>query len=295
MTDTLHMNDVGVLGATSFVGESLLPLLSSAGCRVSAFSRQPVAQGDANINWIRLSTSAPAPLTDGSMEISSWVCVAPVWVLPDYLPWMKSMGARRVVVLSSTSRFTKNGSSDVSEQALARRIVECEQQFVEWAQAHGIEWLILRPTLIYGQGLDKNICEIARFIRRFSFFPLFGKAKGLRQPVHVQDVAQACFSGLRGSAFNRAYNLSGGETLAYREMVSRVFKALGRPPRLLSVPLPAFRAAVALLRYLPRYRKWSAAMAERMNQDMVFDHAQAEKDLGFSPRNFVLLPTDLPH
>ena len=206
------------------------------------------------------------------------------------------MGARRIVALSSTSRFTKTDSSDVAEQALAKRIVDSEQQFITWAEAHGIEWIILRPTLIYGLGQDKNICEIARFIRRFSFFPLlFGKADGLRQPVHVQDVAQACVAGLSGPILNRAYNLSGGETLTYREMVTHVFKALGRRPRLLSVPLSAFRVAVALLCYLPRYRNWSSAMAERMNQDMIFDHAEAEKDLGFSPRNFALLPADLPH
>ena len=288
------MSGVGVLGATSFVGKSLLPLLSSGGCRVSAFSRQPAQQGDANINWFQLPDSAPISLADEAQAISSWVCVAPIWVLPDYLPWMKSMGARRVVALSSTSRFTKTASSDISEQALAQRIIECEQQFVDWAQAHDVEWIILRPTLIYGLGLDKNVCEIARFIRRFSFFPLFGKADGLRQPVHVQDVAQACIAALSGSISNRAYNLSGGETLTYREMVARVFKALGRPTRFLSVPLPAFRVAVSLLRYLPRYRNWSSAMAERMNNDLVFDHTEAEKDLGFAPRRFELPPIDLP-
>jgi len=288
------MSGVGVLGATSFVGKSLLPLLSSAGCRVNAFSRQPVQHGDANINWFQLPDSAPASLADEAQAISSWVSVAPIWVLPDYLPWLNNMGARRVVTLSSTSRFTKTDSSDISEQALAQRIVECEQQFVDWAQAHDVEWIILRPTLIYGLGLDKNVCEIARFIRRFSFFPVFGKAEGLRQPVHVQDVAQACVAALSGPISNRAYNISGGETLAYREMVARVFKTLRRTPRLLSVPLPAFRVAVTLLRLLPRYRNWSSAMAERMNNDLVFDHTEAEKDLGFAPRRFELPPTDLP-
>ena len=294
MADALHLSGVGVLGATSFVGKSLLPLLSSAGYQVNAFSRQPVQQGDAKINWFQLPISAPASLTDEAQAISSWVCVAPIWVLPDYLPWLKSMGARRVVALSSTSRFTKTDSSDISEQALAKRIVESEQQFIKWAQEHGIAWIILRPTLIYGLGLDKNICEITRFIRRFSFFPVFGKAEGLRQPVHVQDVAQACLAALKVPTSNRAYELSGAETLTYREMVVRVFKTLDRPPRMLPVPLPAFRTAIALLRYLPRFRNWSSAMAERMNQDMVFDHTEAEKDLGFTPRRFVLSPTDLP-
>ena len=163
----------------------------------------------------------------------------------------------------------------------------------EWAEKQGIEWVILRPTLIYGLGKDKNIAEIARFVRRFGFFPLFGKAMGLRQPIHVQDVANACFEALQAPAStNRFYNISGGETLTYRDMVIRVFAAMGRNPRLLPVSLSVFRVAVAVLRYLPRYRHWSAAMAERMNVDMVFDSNEAEQDLAFLPRKFVLSKED---
>jgi nucleoside-diphosphate-sugar epimerase len=163
-----------------------------------------------------------------------------------------------------------------------------------WAENHDVQWVILRPTLIYGLGRDKNITEIARFIRRFGFFPLFGKADGQRQPIHAQDVAKACLAALRApGAANRAYNLSGGETLPYRDMVVRVFAALGRPPRLLPLPLSAFRLAVALLRWLPRYRHWTAAMAERMNRDLVFDHAKATRDLAFKPRGFVLSVQDV--
>ena len=77
-------------------------------------------------------------------------------------------------------------------------------------------------------------------------------------------------------------------------MVARVFAALGRPVRLVTVPLLAFRLVVAVLRILPRYRHWSAAMAERMNRDLVFDHAEAARDFGFKPRGFALTAKDVP-
>lgn len=132
--------------------------------------------------------------------------------------------------------------------------------------------MVLRPTLIYGLGRDKNVAEIALFIRRFGFFPLLGKAMGLRQPVHAEDVAGACLAALASPlAANRAYNISGAETLPYREMVSRVFAALQKRPWLVTIPLVIFGMAVACLRFFPRYRHWSAAMAERMNRDLVFD------------------------
>ena len=198
-------------------------------------------------------------------------------------------------MLSSTSLFTKQGSNDPQEQAVAQKLADAEAQIAQWAHSRGVEWVILRPTLIYGFGLDKNITEIAGFIRRFGFFPVFGKAAGLRQPIHTADVASACVAALKAPvAVNRAYNISGGETLTYRDMVKRVFAALGRPVRMLPVPLWAFGLAVSALRRLPKYRQWSSAMAERMNQDLVFSHSEAQRDFGFNPRPFVLAPGDLP-
>jgi len=112
--------------------------------------------------------------------------------------------------------------------------------------------------------------------------------------VNAQDVAGACIAALGSpAATNRAYNLSGGETIAYRDMVAHIFSALGRPVRLLPVPLLAFRVAVSILRFLPRYRNWSSAMAERMNRDLVFDHSEATRDFGFEPRPFALSLDDL--
>jgi nucleoside-diphosphate-sugar epimerase len=287
VTEAVWIDGVGVLGARSGVGECLLPQLTQAGGRVVAFSRQARARADDGVAWQQLPVDGSAPQLADAAPLPGWICVAPIWVLPAHFLLLDAHGVKRLVVLSSTSRFTKTDSSAPQEQAVARRLSEAEAQVQAWAESRGVEWVILRPTLIYGLGRDKNITEIARIIRRFGFFPVLGKAGGLRQPVHAADVADACVAALRTpGAVNRAYNLSGGETLAYRDMVARVFAALGRPPRLLTVPLPAFRAAVALLRCLPRYRHWSAAMAERMNRDLVFDHGDATRDLDFRPRAF---------
>lgn len=279
---------VGVLGASSLVGACLVPTLGNAGWRVIAFSRQ-MATSDFDVERRQLS---PTPTFE---RILYWICAAPIWVLPDYFAWLEACGARRIVALSSTSRFTKVGSDDTAEAAVAVRLIEAEARVQTWAENRGIEWVILRPTLIYGFGHDKNISEIARFIRRFGFFPVLGKATGLRQPIHAEDVAAACLAALEApNATNRAYSISGGETLAYREMVARVFAALGRRPRLLTVPLWAFHLAVAMLRCVPRYRQWSAAMAGRMNSDLVFGHTEAAQDLGFEPKRFTLAAEDLP-
>ena len=285
---------VGVLGASSLVGRCVLPLLRAAGWQVVAFSRQPVVSRD-GVEWRPLSPSPLSLIPRGERGVEYWICVAPIWVLSDYFSLIEASGVRRLVALSSTSRFTKVGSGDTAENAIAAKLIESETRVQAWAESRGIEWVVLRPTLIYGQGRDKNISEMARFIRRFGFFPVLGRAQGLRQPIHAEDVAAACIAALQApDAPNRAYNLSGDETLTYRKMVERVFAALSRPARLVTVPLWAFSLAVDMMRRLPRHRHWSAAMAERMNRDLVFDHADAARDLGFKPRSFALTAEDIP-
>lgn len=298
--DADSQNRIGIIGATSLVGASLLPLLTDAGWQVTAFSRRAMERLVDGVDW-RIIRPHPLPKGEGAALLKDeggiewWVCVAPIWVLPNHFTLLEAQGARRVVVLSSTSRFTKDDSTDAEEQAIAQRLADAETQVREWAASRKVEYVILRPTLIYGLGQDKNLTEIARFICRFGFFPLFGQANGLRQPVHAVDVAKACLAAVRApGAANREYNISGGEMLTYRNMVCRIFTALGRHPRLLSVPLWVFRLAVNVLRRLPRYRQWSIAMAERMNHDLVFDHADATRDLDFLPRAFQLAPEDLP-
>lgn len=283
------------------VGRNLLPLLADAGWHVEAFSRQgriagrPSVPGERVIfRLLQAGNSGQTASLPAGTTIPHWVCLAPVWTLPDYFPLMAAHRATRVVALGSTSVFTKTASSEPAEQDTADKLRDGEQRFIAWAEANRIEWVILRPTLIYGLGQDRNVCEIARFISRFGFFPLFGAAQGLRQPVHIEDVAAACAAALQSArARNHAYNLSGAERLPYREMVGRIFDTMGKPRRFVAIPLFIFRLAIAGLRIWPGFRNYSAAMAERMKTDLVFDHADARRDLGFSPRPFSPGKTDL--
>lgn len=272
---------IGVLGASSFVANPLIPQLQE-NYEIATFPR----------NW----PSSPAKLPHASLQpIRYWVSFIPISALPERFDAMAALGAKRIVALSSTSVFTKAASSAPSERRLARLIAESEQRLAAWAESLSVEWVIIRPTLIYGYGRDQNVSEIVRFIRRFGFFPVVGAAEGRRQPIHCEDVALACVRALEATHIvNRAYNISGGEILTYRDMVIRVFAALDREPRLFVSPPWLCSGAIACARLLPRYRHWSAAMAERMNQDLLYDHCLAAQDFNFSPRKFHLTASDLP-
>jgi nucleoside-diphosphate-sugar epimerase len=275
---------IGVIGASSLVGLNLLPMLGASGCQVVAYSRHNHKNLDSAIEWRQLNSVCPHPL-EGT--IADWVCTAPIWVLPDYFYLLKIHKVKRIVVLSSTSRFTKESSADIYEQTVVRKLIDAETTIQNWAEENNVDWVILRPTMIYGFSKDKNVAEISRIIQRWGFFPLLGKGRGLRQPVHVDDVAKACKAAITlPDVKNKAYNLSGGETLTYKEMVARVFIALGKKPYFLHLPRVIFYTALSILRLIPRFRHWRVEMAERMDKNLIFDHTEASIELGFSPRPF---------
>jgi nucleoside-diphosphate-sugar epimerase len=174
-----------------------------------------------------------------------------------------------------------------SERLVAAQLAEGERAFSQWANAHGVEFLILRPTMIYGRGRDINLSQIARLIARFRFFPVAGAATGQRQPLHAGDMAIACIQALEATQLaGKAYEVSGGETLSYYEMVGRIFDALGRQRLLVRLPMPVLSAAITCARLMPAFSNLTPAMASRMNEDLVFDHTPAIRDFGFSPRPF---------
>jgi nucleoside-diphosphate-sugar epimerase len=200
---------------------------------------------------------------------------------------LAELGATRLIAFSSTSRFTKASSADSAERELAAALVRAEEALASQCEHHGVHWTIFRPTLVYSPGLDRNVSEIARFIQRMGFFPILGEGLGKRQPVHAADLAAACLDALgQSKAFNRAYDLSGGETLTYREMVERIFRGLGRLPCIVRVPPQLLKTLVSAARFAPRFRKLSPELVTRMNVDMCFDHIEASRDFAFRPRKF---------
>ena len=262
---------IGIIGASSVVAEYLTQVLPA--------QYQPLL----------FSRSASEGQTTGVAEatVPLWISVMPIWATSNYFGLFLARGARRIVAVSSTSRFTKAESPIESERLVAAQLAEGEQALARWASACGVEFLILRPTIIYGRGRDLNLSLIARFIARFGFFPVAGAATGRRQPLHAQDLAIACIQALETTRLTgKTYEVSGGETLSYYEMVGRIFDALGKRRLIVPLPMSVFSAGISCARLLPAFNHLTPAMARRMKEDLVFDNTGAIEDFGFAPRSF---------
>lgn len=276
-----------VTGAGGLVGGLLADRCADAGGEVVRAGRR--SRGEGWLAW----DMAEAPL---SLD-EKFDCVmhaAPLWLLPDHMDSLVERGVRRIICFGSTSILTKRASPTHAERSLAEALQEAESRIRQASERHGLEWTILRPTMIYGYGRDANVSAIARYIRRFGFFAVAGNGEGRRQPVHADDLAAAAMGVLDcPAARGRTYNLGGGEILSYRAMVARIFDALEKPVRIVAVPTRLYRAALAVAGTVRR--DVTASMADRMSRDLVFDSTDARNDFGFAPQAFLLHPErDLP-
>lgn len=277
---------VGVLGGRSLVGRFLIPRLVQRGHPVVASSRgsEPADRADLNPRWCRPG----GPLPSGFEPVRTWIAVCPIWATAELLGWLESCGLERLVALSSTSVVTKEGSRDPAERQLARRLAEAEAAVLERTVDRGITATVLRPTMIYDGQTDGNVSAIAACVRRFGRFPLCGAGSGLRQPVHADDVAQACVTAAFHPEPRPLYAVSGRDRLSFRELVERTCHGRGLPPRTLKLPTWIWRLLAAVARGTGLAPGLSLAVGPRMNEDLVFDHAAARDDLGFNPRGFTV-------
>ena len=273
---------VAILGATSPVGRYLVRHLVDSGCEGLCFSRR--------------TSSVPYELppgfswTTGSEERQPRVptilfSLVPLPVLPSLIDRMTNI--KLLIALSTSGVTYKTKSADPKERCLAQAVIAAERKIRLTCQDRGICWTILRPTLIYDPGHDRNISEIAAFIRRFGMFPIIWPGTGLRQPIHAVEVAQAMVAALTADGVRKTIlDLPGGETLTYRDMVRRIFKSLGRRPVLLYLPLGPAQMAFRAWKTMTGAR-YSTVALERMNMDLVFDSRPMQETLGMRPRPFV--------
>lgn len=269
-----------VFGASGQLGEPLVARLRGEGWRVLAVSRAPRA-AKPGLQWVRGELDAMPRLP---ARVDAVFSCGP---LDRFAHWYAGTAllAPRVVAFGSTSRATKHASADAGERDVAERLRRAEAMLFGVARQRGAAATVLRPTLVYGAGRDQTLSRIARLAQRWGAFVLPAGATGLREPVHVEDLAAAALAACHAEAASgQAYDLPGGERLPYDAMVARVLACLRPPARLLRVPDPAFRGLLMLAR-LRGLGLGDAAVA-RMREDLVFDAAPARRDLGYAPRPF---------
>ncbi len=276
---------VHVTGGSGFLGLRVLRLLAEAGTDTFALARSDrseqivseagavAVRGDLDDGVSSLarcfSEGAPHALINlaslGFGHAESIVAAA------------EQAGIRRAVFVSTTAIFTGLAAPSRAVRVAAENAI----------RQSTLDWTILRPTMIYGAAGDRNMARLLRALSQIPVFPLPGGGRGLQQPVHVDDLADAVVACVdRPATIGRSYDIPGPEPITFRHIVEEAGRAVGRRPVLVPIPLPAAVAAARLAARMPGGRPITTEQVERLGEDKVFDPAPARADLGFAPRSF---------
>lgn len=283
MTDPVSKR-AHVTGGSGFLGGFVIPRLRDEGFEVTALARSDTA---ARAVEALGATVVRGDLDDAHSLEAAFTSAAPGVLVnlaslgfghaPTIVQAALTAGLRRAVFVSTTAIFTQLNAPSKAVRTAGERTI----------QASGLQWTIVRPTMIYGTPDDRNMWRLLRQLRRLPVVPMPGGGTHLQQPIHVADLAQAIVAALRTDvAIGKAYDVAGPEAITFRQIVGAAGAAVGRSPR--ALPLPA-RPIIRLLARVERSGRAlpvKAEQIERLIEDKAFDISEAVADLGFAPRSF---------
>lgn len=153
---------------------------------------------------------------------------------------------------------------------------EAELGLANIAENSDMEVTIIRPPLVYGPGVKANFASMMYLVGKGIPLPFGAICHNFRSLVgldNLVDFISLCIS--HPAAANQTFLVSDGEDLSTAELLRRVGFALGRPARLVWVPLVLLRVgALALGKH---------AIAQRLCTSLQVDIKKGRKLLGWKP------------
>jgi UDP-glucose 4-epimerase len=161
------------------------------------------------------------------------------------------------------------------EDAYAISKWEAEQGLQRIAQDTGLEVVILRPPLVYGPGVKANFLRLMRTVERGWPLPL-GAIRNRRSLLYLGnfiDAIRVCVE--HPDAVGQTFLVDDGQPVSTPELIRGLARAMGRPARLLAVPVRGLELAGVLLGK-------RAAMA-RLAGSLFVDSSHIRTCLGWTP------------
>ena len=161
------------------------------------------------------------------------------------------------------------------EDAYAISKWEAEQGLRQIERETGMEVVILRPPLVYGPGVKANFQRLLQVVRRGWPLPL-GAIQNRRSLLYLGnfvDAIRLCVE--HPAAAGQTFLLDDGEPVSTPELIRALARAMGRPARLLAVPVGVLEFAGALL--------GRRAAVARLTGSLWVDSSAIRTRLGWTP------------
>ena len=164
-------------------------------------------------------------------------------------------GVRRLVYLSSIkvngeatdARWFGPDDPPAYGDAYGQSKWEAEQKVAKIAGAHDMEWVVVRPPLVFGPSVRGNFLSLIRAVERGVPLPV-GSIRNCRSLVSVYNLVDLLEKTLdHPQAHANRFLVKDPEDLSTGELVRRLAHALHRGPRLVPVPAALLRRAGQLM------------------------------------------------
>jgi len=152
---------------------------------------------------------------------------------------------------------------------------EAEQGLKALAQETGMEVVMIRPPLVYGEGVKANFRRLITWVDKGVPLP-FAAVRNQRSLValdNLVDFIMLCMT--HPKAANEVFLISDGEDVSTVELLRKVGKALGKPARLMPVPVGLMQLAAKGV--------GKGDVAERLFGSLQIDSSKARELLGWEP------------
>lgn len=272
-----------ITGFTGNTGSLVLQKLlkTTSPQEIVGISRNSVSNEYSNIHNFVGDLSNPESIDQlfSEYDIDSIIHIANIRFSPLLLQKSNEYNVKKVILIHTTGIYSKYRSYS----SLYKKI---EQEILSNSYPH-TNYVILRPTMIYGNHRDHNMHKLIKFISNSPVFPVFGDGSSLMQPVHVEDLANATISA-HGSKelLNEDFDLSGGSIVTYKEVLEHIKYGLKRKTKLVYIPIKSAVLGAEILKKIMPKPIISVEQVERLQEDKVYSHEKATSRLGYNPRTF---------
>jgi NADH dehydrogenase len=150
----------------------------------------------------------------------------------------------------------------------------------------GMQWTIVRPTLVYDEYKGGEFGMFLSFLRRFPVVPFIGPGTARKRPVYAPDLADGLARLCRhDDAAGRVFNFSGPEVVSIEDF-ARLCLILSGMPRTRIVHLPVWLCLcmAALAHMLMKEPPLTWQVIAGMTQDADIDPGETQRILGYNPR-----------
>lgn len=143
------------------------------------------------------------------------------------------------------------------------------------AEKTGMEIVIIRPPLVYGPGVKANFLRMMCWLYKGIPLPLgsINNARSLVALDNLVDLIVTCVD--YPAAANQTFLVSDDDDLSTAELLKRMARALGKPARLLSIPVWLLKTGAALV--------GKRDFAQRLLGSLQVDISKTREVLGWSP------------